>query len=395
LRKSLAVEQELNLIKALFFLFGLLIMSWVPRFPEVKANLKLTNGEFGSLVSMGALGNLVALLTIGHLVHKYGAQWILQISSLCLGVSLVFLTHSTSSFVFLIFIIIQGGAISAFHIAVNAQGFFFQDRTKKQIITLLSGFWSSGALITSVIAGLLVDRVALGTYSNFLALFCFALMSFIIYRISPNLVKADVTPDAEHRARDMFKGFKIDKQVSAALLLVIMLEYAVSDWAAIFVKEDMKIAGGIHTLPYILFTLAMIIGRLNLHNLLPRYTIDYLVVRASLLSGFSFIAGIVAVSLVGTSNKTLVIVILSISFTIAGLGSSFLGPSVMNAANTRSKSPSSVVIGQIGVVNILLIFIVRWVVAWTAQVTSLSIALLIPAVMLLTVPYFAKIFKSA
>jgi len=312
-----------------------------------------------------------------------------------LGISLVFLTHSTSSFVFLIFIVIQGGAISAFHIAVNAQGFFFQDRTKKQIITLLSGFWSSGALITSVIAGLLVDRVALGTYSNFLAFFCFALMSFIIYRISPNLVKADATPDAEHRARDMFKGFKIDKQASAALLLVIMLEYAVSDWAAIFVKEDMKIVGGIHTLPYILFTLAMIIGRLNLHNLLPRYTIDYLVVRASLLSGLSFIAGIVAVNLVGTSNKTLVIVILSISFTIAGLGSSFLGPSVMNAANTRSKSPSSVVIGQIGVINILLIFIVRWVVAWTAQVTSLSIALLIPAVMLLTVPYFAKIFKSA
>ena len=395
MRKSLAIEQELNLIKALFFLFGLLIMSWVPRFPEVKANLKLTNGEFGSLVSMGALGNLVALLTIGHLVHKYGARWILQISSLCLGISLVFLTHSTSSFVFLIFIIIQGGAISAFHIAVNAQGFFFQDRTKRQIITLLSGFWSSGALITSVIAGLLVDRVALGTYSNFLSFFCFTLMSYIIYKIAPNLVKADVTPHTEHRARDMFKGFKIDKQVSAALLLVIMLEYAVSDWAAIFVKEDMKIAGGIHTLPYILFTLAMIIGRLNLHNLLPRYTIDFLVVRASLLSGLSFIAGIVAVSLVGTSNKALVIVILSISFTIAGLGSSFLGPSVMNAANTRSKFPSSVVIGQIGVINIMLIFIVRWVVAWTAQVTSLSIALLIPAVMLLTVPYFAKIFKSA
>ena len=69
--------------------------------------------------------------------------------------------------------------------------------------------------------------------------------------------------------------------------------------------------------------------------------------------------------------------------------------SVMNAANTRSKFPSSVVIGQIGVINILLIFILRWVVAWTAQATSLSIALLIPAIMLLTVPYFAKIFKSA
>jgi MFS family permease len=294
-----------------------------------------------------------------------------------------------------LFIIIQGGAISAFHISINAQGFFFQDRTKRQIITLMSGFWSSGALISSVIAGFLVDRVALGTYSNYLAFCCFVLMTYIIHRITPNLVKADKNPDSDHRARDMFKGFTIDKQVSAALLLVIMLEYAVSDWAAIFVKEDMKIAGGIHTLPYILFTLAMIVGRLNLHKLLPRYAIDYLVVRASLLSGLSFIAGIIGVTIVGTSNQTLVIVILSISFTFAGLGSSFLGPSVMNAANTRSKFPSSVVIGQIGVINIILVFIFRWIIAWTAQATTLSIALLIPAVMLLTVPYFAKIFKNA
>ena len=369
-------------------------MSWVPRFPEVKANLKLSNGEFGSIVSMGAIGNLVALLTVGHLVHKYGARWILHIGALALSVSLIFLTHSSSSIVFLIFVIIQGGAISAFHISINSQGFYFQDRTKQQIITLLSGFWSSGALFSSMIAGLLVDRVALGTYTNFLASICFIVMTTIIVRMSPNLVKADVNPNSIHRARDMFKGFKIDVPVSAALMLVIMLEYAVSDWAAIFVKEDLKILSGIHTLPYILFTLAMIVGRLNLHNLLPHYTIDFLVLRASLLSGLSFIVGIIAVSVVGTSDKIVVLIILSISFTVAGLGSSFLGPSIMNAANTRSKFPSSVVIGQIGVINIVLVFVMRWVIAWTAQATSLAIALCIPAVMLLAVPYFSKIFKN-
>ena len=392
--KNIDVKHELNLIKALFFLFGLLIMSWVPRFPEVKANLQLTNGEFGSIVSMGAVGNIVALLTIGHLVHKYGARWILHIGAFTLAISLTFLTHSTSSLLFLIFVILQGGAISAFHIAINTQGFFFQDRTKRQIITLLSGFWSSGALISSMIAGLLVDRVELGTYTNFLSLICFILMTLIIMKLTPNLVTANVNPDSAHRARDMFKGFKIDGSVSVVLLLVIMLEYAVSDWAAIFVKEDMKILGGIHTLPYILFTLAMIIGRLNLHNLLPRYSMDFLVVRASLLSGLSFIAGIVAVGLIGPSNKTLVLVILSIAFTIAGLGSSFLGPSVMVAANARSQFPASVVIGQIGVINIALVFVMRWIIAWTAQATSLSVALLIPALMLLAVPYFSKIFKN-
>jgi MFS family permease len=395
LREKLAFKQELNLIKALFFLFGLLIMSWVPRFPEIKANLQLSNGEFGSLISMGAIGNIAALLSVGHLVHKYGARWMLHIGSFLLGISLIFVTHTSSSLVFLIFIIVQGGAISAFHISINAQGFHFQDRTSRQIITLLSGFWSSGALISSILAGFLVDRIALDTYSSFLALFCFIAMSYIIIQISPNLVKADDNPDSDHRARDMFKGFRIDKQVSAALLLVIMLEYAVGDWAAIFVKEDMKIAGGIHTLPYILFTLAMIVGRLNLHNLLPRYSMEILVARASVLSGLSFIAGIIAVTFVGTANETLVILILSISFTFAGLGSSFLGPSVMNAANTRSKFPASVVIGQIGVINISLVFVARWVIAWTAQAVSLTVALLIPAAMLLTVPLLAKIFKNA
>jgi MFS family permease len=394
LSKGIDFKHELNLIKALFFVFGLLIMSWVARFPEVKANLQLTNGEFGSILSMGAVGNIVALITIGHLVHKYGARWILHISSAFLAVSLVFLTHSTSSLVFVISIIIQGSAISAFHIAINAQGFFFQDRTKRQIITLLSGFWSSGALISSIIAGSLVDRVELGTYTNYLSVICFIVMTIMIIRISPNLVNANLNSNSEHRARDMFKGFKIDVSVSSALLLVIMLEYAVGDWSAIFIKEDIRILGGINTLPYILFTLAMIVGRLNLHKLLPRYSMDFLVVRASLLSGVSFIVGIVAASFIGSSNKTLVLVILSITFTIAGLGSSFLAPSVMVAANARSQFPASVVIGQIGVINIALVFVMRWVIAWTAQATSLSIALLIPALMLLAAPYFSKIFKN-
>ena len=393
--KILSTDRELNLLKTLFFLFGIQIMSWVPRFPEVKANLQLSNGQFGSLLSLGSVGNLTSLIIVGHLVHKFGARQIMRIAALVMALSLSFLTHSTSSLLFFIFIVLQGASISAFHICINTQGFHFQDRTKRQVVTLLSGFWSSGALITSILAGFMVDRVELGTYSNVLAVICLVAMLYIIQQLSPNLVTANTNPDSDHRARDMFKGFKIDRLVSGGLLCSIMLEFSIGDWAAIFVKEDMGIKSGIHTLPYILFTVAMITGRLNLHKLLERYSIHELAVKASLLSGLSFIAGIAAVSIVGTSNKVLVILILSISFTIAGLGSSFLGPSVMNAANTRSKFPSSVVIGQIGVINISLVFVVRWVIAWTAQATSLSIAILIPAVMLLTVPYFAKIFKSA
>jgi len=390
----LSQEKELTGLKVIFFLFGLSIMSWVPRFPEVKANLGLSNGEFGSLISLGVFGNVAALLTVGHLVHKFGALLMMRVSTLAFSTSIIILTQTSSSFVFLIFMVIQGAGISAFHISINAQGFNFQDRTKRQVITLLSGYWSSGALLTSVIAGILVDLVSIEIHIAVLSILCLIIMLQTISTMTPNLLKSNENPESDVKLGEIFKGFNFDMMVSGGLLCAIMLEFAVSDWSAIFLKEDLGILSGIHTLPFILFTFTMIIGRLNFHRLLPHYSMQRLSQVASLISGISFLIGIAAVSAVGTGNKTLTIIILSVSFSIAGIGSSFLGPSMMNAANSRSRFPASVVIGQIGVINICLIFVMRWVIAWTAEATSLSIALCIPAFMLLLVPYFSKIFKK-
>jgi len=390
----LSQEKELTGLKVIFFMFGLSIMSWVPRFPDVKANLGLSNGEFGSLISLGVFGNVAALLTVGHLVHKFGAQLMMRVSTLAFSTSIIILTQTSSSFVFLIFMIIQGAGISAFHISINAQGFNFQDRTKKQVITLLSGYWSSGALLTSVIAGILVDLVSIEIHIAVLSILCLIIMLRTISTLTPNLLKSNENPESDVKLGEIFKGFNFDMMVSGGLLCAIMLEFAVSDWSAIFLKEDLGILSGIHTLPFILFTFTMIIGRLNFYRLLPHYSMQRLSQVASLISGISFLIGIAAVSAVGIGNKTLTIIILSVSFSIAGIGSSFLGPSMMNAANSRSRFPASVVIGQIGVMNICLIFVMRWVIAWTAEATSLSIALCIPAFMLLLVPYFSKIFKK-
>ena len=391
----LTQEKELNGLKIIFFSFGFSIMSWVPRFPEIKSHLGLSNGEFGSLISLGSIGNAAALLTVGHLVHKYGAKRIMQFAATGLAISIIALTQTSSTFIFLIFIIVQGAGISAFHISINSQGFNFQDRTKKQVITLLSGYWSSGALITSVIAGVLVDFVSIKVHILVVAILSLLVMLRVIGTMTPNLVKPNENPESDFNFSETFKGFNFDLLISGGLLCAIMLEFAIGDWAAIFVKEDMGILGGIHTLPYILFTLTMILGRINFHRLLTRFTMEQMARVASVVSGLSFLAGIGAVTLVGHDNHLATLIILSISFIFAGIGSSFLGPSMMNAANARSRFPASVVIGQIGVINICLVFVMRWIIAWTAQATSLSIALCIPALMLLAVPYFAKVFKPA
>ena len=391
---TLTAKKELTYLKILFFLFGFFIMSWIPRFPEVKANLGLTNGQFGSLISISAIGSLVSLLTVGHLVHNYGAKSIMRIAVTSIAISLILLTSTHSGLVFLISSVIQGAAISAFHIAVNTQGFSYQDRRNELVITLLSGYWSGGSVVTAMISGLLVDRISLNLHIEILAAVIFVAMFYIIARLNSVLIKPNKEPDQAYILSDLFKGFRIDLPVSGAIFCAVCIEISVGDWTAIFIKEDLGINGGLQTLPYILFTLAMITGRLSIHKLYSKISMQRLMSRAAIISSASFLIGLLLVHILGTANKTVVILILSISFTIAGLGSSFLAPSVMHIANVRSKSPASVVLGQMGAINTVSVFFMRIVIAWTAQATSLSFALIIPALMLLMVPFFAKIFKS-
>ena len=393
--QTLTSKKELTYLQSLFFLFGFLIMSWIPRFPEVKANLGLSNGQFGSLVSTSAIGSLISLLTVGHLVHNYGAKTIIRIAVSSIAASLILLTTTHSGFIFLISIVVQGGAISAFHIAINTQGFSYQDRTKKPVITLLSGFWSSGAVATAMISGLLVGHVSLKIHITVLAVGALLTMLAVITKMKSVLIKPNKNPSEAYRVSDLFKGFRIDTLVSGVLLCALCLEFSVSDWAAIFTKEDMGINGGVHTLPYILFTLAMITGRLFVHKLFDKFTMQRLITFGALISGISFLIGLAVVHLVNSSNKTSILLVLCVSFTFAGLGSSFLAPSIMNIANVRSNSPASVVIGQMGVINNIAIFFVRLIIAWTAQATSLTIALVVPASLLLLVPFFAKIFPPS
>lgn len=72
--KTVHPDTEYKLIQGLFFVYAFLIMSWIARFPEIKSNLGLNIGEFGTLISTGALGAVVSLLFTGHLVHKYGIK---------------------------------------------------------------------------------------------------------------------------------------------------------------------------------------------------------------------------------------------------------------------------------------------------------------------------------
>ena len=393
--KELDHSLEQRLLHTLFFLFGFGIMAWVPRFPEVKAHLGLQNGAFGSLMSTGSIGAFFGLLTVGHIIHRFGAFRVTVISIGLLFTSLGLLVHVQSSFIFLILNILFGFGITAVHVCLNSQGFHFLERSKINLITSTAGYWSAGSLTTAIVSGLLVGRVGLITHIDVLCAVLAISMIAIVIRLKSVLLESNTDSESDYSIKQIFTGFRIDWPVSLGMACVVYLEFALGDWGTIFTKDRLDVSGGLSTAPFIIFTAMMIVGRLLVHRLQERNPIDLLVKRAALLAGFGFGSLIIIATVMPASLKWWSYSLFIVAFAIAGLGSSFAGPAFFAAANRRSSQPSAVVVGQFGVVNNVLLFGIKWIVAWTIQFTgSIALAMMIPTVMMLATVFFVSSLKS-
>ena len=393
--KDIHHKLEQRLLHTLFFLFGFGIMAWVPRFPEVKAHLGLQNGAFGSLMSTGSIGAFFGLLTVGHIIHRFGAFRVTVISITLLFTSLGLLVHVKSSFIFLILNIAFGFGITAVHVCLNSQGFHFLERSKINLITSTAGYWSAGSLLTAIVSGFLVGRVGLITHIDVLCVVLAVTMIAIVIRLKSVLLESNTDSESDYSIKEIFTGFRIDWPVSLGMACVVYLEFALGDWGTIFTKDRLDVSGGLSTAPFIVFTAMMITGRLLVHRLQERNPIDLLVKRAALLAGIGFGSLIIVATLLPASFKWWSYALFILAFAIAGLGSSFAGPAFFAAANRRSSQPSAVVVGQFGVVNNVLLFGVKWIVAWTIQFTgSIALAMMIPTVMMLATIFFVSSLKE-
>ena len=381
---ALTHKVEKRDLHALFFLFGFGIMAWVPRFPEVKANLGLDNGAFGSLLTTGSIGAFLGLLTVGHIVHKVGVFRVSLIGTIALFSAFAAIVQIKEALLFALCNIVIGFAITTMHVALNTQGFHVQERSGDIIVTSSAGYWSAGALATAGVSGLLVGNVGLAMHMGAVSALCALIMVGLIIHLRPVLVEANSHPESDYRIRDIFTSFHLDWPVSLGLAGAVYLEFAIGDWGTIFTKERIGIDSGLSTLPYIIFTIFMIAGRLSVQKIQAKYEIDKVARASSLFAGIGFGAFIIVATHLPAAQKNLSFILVIIAFSLAGIGSALLGPSYSTAANRRSPHPSAVVVGQLGVTNNVLTTALKWIVAGVIAATgSIGLALLIPAVLVI------------
>ena len=393
--KQIELKEEINLLGFIFFIYGFVGMAWIPRFPEVKALLGVSNGEFGTIMSTAILGALTSLFTMGHVIHKVGAKKILLFSQLSTSFWSILILNFHSTLLFIIGNIIIGFSISSYHLSANAQAFNVQDRTGGLILTRFHGMWAIGVVTTALLSGILVEFVSLQVHIEVLMGITTIVLLFVLKRIGPALDKPHMKNNDDITLKQMLSTFRIDWLPSLGLLSVVLLEWSTSDWATIYTREEIGMRPSLAALPYVVFMVMMILGRLNGVKISAALG-NYRMIRDfSLFGSIGFLVFMWPSHLLRDSHQILAFALTLMAFGCAGLGCSTLAAAFLSSATSRSTLPNAVVVGQAGILLNITSFFIKSIIAWVAQWTgSLAIALTIPALVFLSARFFSKVAKE-
>ena len=136
---------------------GLVYANILPRFPQIKDDLGLSNAELGLAVAAFPFGALLAGLTAGALIARYRSSRVASfgMAAIALGVVLVGVAPSWGLFAAAMFL--AGAADAVVDVAQNAHGLRVQRRYGRSILNSFHALWSVGA-----VAGGLMGSAAAG-----------------------------------------------------------------------------------------------------------------------------------------------------------------------------------------------------------------------------------------
>ena len=372
-------------------------MSTATRFPEIRDQLDINNGTFGTYLSLGAIGGVISFILVGHLVHSIGVKPIVSFSATGLFLSIGLVPHIQKPIYWLVLSILTAFFWVSFHIANNAQAIHRQEEVGELILPKLHGLWSLGALITSILAIAITPYVTLAWHIDVLVTIMWALTMYGVFKSTPYFIKKNEEADAFPNLSPIgiAKTFKFQPVIVIAMVLAMQTEFSIQDWSAIYVKDSLKMSASTSIWGYAVFISAMIILRFNAKRMVAKWSERELITKLPILGGVGFAVCILLGTWLSETNRILGFIVALVGFALAGFGSSILAPTIFAISFRKTSLPSSVVVAQLGLTQTIATFIAKVIIAWVAQATSVTVALMIPALMLLATTKFSHLGKDS
>ena len=376
---------------------GIVSMAWVPRIPEIKHQLALSDGGLGLVLLGSTFGALIGSQVGGRLTHTFGSQRIAAVGALFMpgGLFLMGAAHQVLQLFTALFI--MGFGYVMLDITVNTQAVAVEKILDRRWMSTFHGSWSVGSFVSTVTGGLLAHVISPQTELKVVAVIAFILyIPGIYFLLSGN--------EDEHKGEDGTSEGKLsffDKTslplwaIGLGLLGCLLPEGAASDWGGVLLHDHMGIGKGADAIAFATFALAMITSRFLGDHWLAKYGPRRTVRVGGFFAGITWGLSIAIAVPLSAHAKVPAAIIICIGFAAAGLGIGPMVPAFMNAAARVPGVAPSVALARVNIIGLAAYFIGPTLTGGVSQLTSLPIALYISVLLLIFTGYQSRVISAA
>ncbi len=310
---------------ALFLTNGAIFANLLPRYPEIKEYLQLSNALYGAAVAAFPAGALAAGLTAGALIRRFRSSRVAVAGTVGIALFVVAAAAAPSPLLFAGALFVAGACDAVTDVAQNAHALRVQRCYGRSIINSFHAVWAIGAVAGGMMGAAAIALHVPRVSHLIVAAAVFTAVVLVGYRFL--LPGADHVDHPAERASGRYRaGVRVWAVLAALALIAIagaIIEDAGSSWATLYLRDSLGAPAAVAAFGYVALAGFMVIGRL-----IGDRTVDRFGERAVVSTG-----GVIAAVGMGTALAFPSVPGTIAGFAAAGFGTATLIPAAMHSAD--------------------------------------------------------------
>ena len=359
-----------------FFIAGFGLAAWAPLVPYAKARAGLDEATLGLLLLCLGAGSILAMPIAGILATRYGCRRVLVGGTLLICMALPLLATVSSIALLIATLFLFGAGLGAVDSTVNLQAVIVERASGRNMMSGFHGLFSVGGIAGAAGVSALL---ALGLSPLWAIVVVIVITLMALLKAAPHLLP--------YGSESSGPAFAVPHGVVLFIGLlcftVFLAEGAMLDWSAVFLTSEKNIDEAYAGLGYAAFALTMTAGRLTGDTIVRRLGARLVIV----LGGVFAAAGMTLATLAPSWEVAL------LGYALVGAGCSNIVPVLYTAVGKQTVMPEHIAVPAITTLGYAGILAGPAAIGFIAHASSLSMAFLLIAAMLMAVAISGRILR--
>ncbi len=366
-------KREQVATRLMFFIAGFATAAWAALVPFARLNTGVSDAELGLLLLCLGGGALVAMPLTGPLTTRFGCRAVLIVTVLLFSMMLPLLSFIDSGLWLALALLVFGVGVGITDCAMNVQAIIVEKAADRPVMSGFHGFYSvggiagAGAMSALMILGMSPLTASLTVSGTVLVLLALSISGLLSYA-NPSSGPAFAFP----RGAVFLLG--------AVCFVSFLAEGAVLDWSAVFLTQYRELPEASGGLGFACFAATMTLGRLTGDRIVAHFGAYRVVVVGALTAICGFCLSVFLphwlFSLCG--------------YALIGIGCANIVPVMFSAIGRQTSMPQAVAVPAVTTMGYLGILAGPASIGFVAQFSSLPMAFLLVAALLLVVALVAR-----